>query len=759
MKSSTRRLVIAALFLMAASYGFQPAFGEPPAEDPGYADLVALFSEFREFQEPAKNQGVPDYSAAAMEQKFLELKSYQLRLTAIDPTSWSVSGQIDWMLVRAEMNGMEFYHRVVRPWARDPGFYLMTQEGAGPTGFSIRVEEMPIPGEDIEAFRTQLEAVPHLYEQARLNLTDGAADFVTLALHFLGEEEAMHRELAGLLAIHHPELVGAADRAGAAVTNFGRWLEVNRHLMTAPAGVGKDNYNWLLKNVYLFPYTWEDVRTIVELEDNRVISFQRLEENRNRNVAPIEPVQSQAEYEASVQEALDHIMAFLREEEIFTMYDYLVPGDYFGSWHGFDQPWPDHHDYFFNFSHRDPVIEETHEMVGHHFDGLRAEYDTREIRRGRRPYKINTARDEGHAFALEELLIYAGYLDERSPHAREIAYEQAAFRTVRALSDIYMHSLDWDLEEAIEFCVANAPHGELLDGSHHLWYELATTLRGVGHHMLMVVGKAQFMALFRDRANQLGDDFVLKDFMDEFYETGFIPMSLIRWEITGYDDEIGEFAPKRTTRYGFDGDFQDLFLDHPAWFSREAQIIQAANGMASLTATGTGTSEAWKTWHEPMPHDRDWSIAVDVTVPRAWDSDPRPEAQVGAGPWVGRLDADGKGRRVYEVNLATIANEIRFVQGQLIENRLGEDPIAVGMTIVSVESVRLEISYRAEPPTISLTADGVLVDTKTIDPSGFDDWAMTGDDVFQVGVMGFAENSDLTQHPVTLDNFVVSIGR
>ncbi len=46
------------------------------------------------------------------------------------------------------------------------------------------------------------------------------------------------------------------------------------------------------------------------------------------------------------------------------------------------------------------------------------------------------------------------------------------------------------------------------------------------------------MKLFRDRANQLGDDFVLKEFMDEFYDSGSIPMSLIRWEMTGYDDEI-----------------------------------------------------------------------------------------------------------------------------------------------------------------------------------------------------------------------------
>ena len=60
----------------------------------------------------------------------------------------------------------------------------------------------------------------------------------------------------------------------------------------------------------------------------------------------------------------------------------------------------------------------------------------------------------------------------------------------------------------------------------------------VGWHTHMVVGKVQFMKLLRDRSQQLGDAFVLKDFMDEFYSLGALPMSLIRWEMTGYDDEI-----------------------------------------------------------------------------------------------------------------------------------------------------------------------------------------------------------------------------
>jgi uncharacterized protein (DUF885 family) len=103
-----------------------------------------------------------------------------------------------------------------------------------------------------------------------------------------------------------------------------------------------------------------------------------------------------------------------------------------------------------------------------------------------------------------------------------------------------MHSNDWSLTEAMDFAVANAPHGELLDDSPHLWHEMQTTLLHVGWHSQMIAGKVHFMKLFRDRAQQLGEEFNLKEFMDEFYAAGVIPTSLIRWEMTGYDDETNK---------------------------------------------------------------------------------------------------------------------------------------------------------------------------------------------------------------------------
>ena len=94
------------------------------AQDSGdHAGLVGLLREFREFGRPEATDGVPDYSAAAMEKQYRELKTYQNRLAAIDPSSWPVSEPVDYHLVRAEMNRLEFEHRVMKRWSHDPGFY------------------------------------------------------------------------------------------------------------------------------------------------------------------------------------------------------------------------------------------------------------------------------------------------------------------------------------------------------------------------------------------------------------------------------------------------------------------------------------------------------------------------------------------------------------------------------------------------------------------------------------------------------------
>jgi hypothetical protein len=49
----------------------------------------------------------------------------------------------------------------------------------------------------------------------------------------------------------------------------------------------------------------------------------------------------------------------------------------------------------------------------------------------------------------------------------------------------------------------------------------------------------------KDRAQQLGDAFSLKRYFEEVNDAGLIPVSLIRWQLTGEDDEIRSIVQRR----------------------------------------------------------------------------------------------------------------------------------------------------------------------------------------------------------------------
>jgi len=99
------------------------------------------------------------------------------RLDAFEVDEWPVPEQVDWHLVRAEMNGYDFNRRVLMPWARDPAFYdsiWMSRSDVpaheGPTHHAV-VEvwtyEFPLSADDRQRLVNELEVVPPLLAQAR----------------------------------------------------------------------------------------------------------------------------------------------------------------------------------------------------------------------------------------------------------------------------------------------------------------------------------------------------------------------------------------------------------------------------------------------------------------------------------------------------------------------------------------------------------------------------------------------------------------
>lgn len=180
-----------------------------------------------------------------MAEKYSELRTFQRRLESIDPAGWTIPEQVDYQLVRAELNGYEFQHRVLSPWSRDPGFYNDV------IATFAWVAEPPLQGNEVAALQSRLQSVPDLVQQAKANLTDFsliAADLATLAILSIGETRSDYQSLAQGLRIHHPELVADVDSALIAIDDYEDWIRSNENRMTGTIGVGSENYNWLLRN-------------------------------------------------------------------------------------------------------------------------------------------------------------------------------------------------------------------------------------------------------------------------------------------------------------------------------------------------------------------------------------------------------------------------------------------------------------------------------------------------------------------------------
>lgn len=509
-----------------------------------HEDLVALFKEWREFQRPALRNGVPDYTAPAMERQRRGLPDLQSRLQAIDPSGWPVSQQVDYWIVRAEMNGLDFDHRVLRPWARNPCFYAVvftsqsdTPAREGPVvdgAIELWQYSVPLAPDRLAELRYRFQAVPALLAQAKGNLVEDARDLWFLGIKVKQGESAALQAFEKRIAGVHPELAGDVRRARQAVDEFQAWLEAQLPTKSKPAGVGVLNYDWYLRNVHLSSYTWDDERVLHERELQRAYAQLRLEQHRNRELPRLQPIANADEYRRRFAAAVTEYIAFLRDKQVMRVTDGMDAAlrEREGSW----AP-PERRDFFTEIELRDPIVMRCH--GSHWFDLLRMQKQPHAspIRRVPLLYNIWDRRAEGLATAMEEMMMSAGLLDSR-PRSRELVSILVANRAARGLAGHLIHDGAFKLEDAVRFAHEWTPNGWLRKDGSTMWGEQQLYLEQPGYGTSYLGGKHQIERLLSDRARQLGEGFTLERFFDEFHASGPIPVALIRWEMTGLRDEI-----------------------------------------------------------------------------------------------------------------------------------------------------------------------------------------------------------------------------
>jgi len=536
-----------AVILMSVPVGFAAAT-ESADTASSYDDLLVLFADWRAFESPPLLDGAPDYTAkqfASRRDDFLVLRE---RLDSFDIDDWPIPQRVDWHLVRAEMNGYDFNERILRPWARDPAFYntIWTYRSdvpahEGPTHHAL-VElwtyEFPLSDAEQRRLTSELSVIPPLMQQARANLTGNARDLWVTGIRDIRGQRAILAELEEKLGdAASYELLEVIEASKAATDEFIAWLEAESESKTGPSGIGKDNYTWYQRNVHLVPMSWEDEERLLKRELARAWSSLKLEEQRNRDLPPMVAVSTPAEYDAMADEAVERIMRFLKEKDIVTVTDYMEPvlHEHKGSF----VPEQQRH-FFWITAHYDPAPLFTH--FWHWFELARMDTEPHEspIRQGALLYNIFDSRNEGTATGVEEMFMHAGLYDD-SPRSRELVWILLAQRAARGLGSLYAHANEMTMEEAGRVHMDFTPRGWMKTEKELLIFEQHLYLRQPGYGTSYVTGKYLLEETLADYARlmeQRGQPFQLRRFFDRLNAIDSIPISLARWEITGYDDEI-----------------------------------------------------------------------------------------------------------------------------------------------------------------------------------------------------------------------------
>jgi hypothetical protein len=515
------------------------AVSTPSSSAPaGYDELVRFFREWRAFQKPKLVDGVPDYGAAAMAAQARELETYRQRLSAIDPGAWPIPQQVDYCVVRAELAGLDFDHRVLKPWANNPAFYVTvfdeeSDQPAREGPFALGAVELwqyptPLSAKDAVVVGAGVKTIPRLLAQAKTNLTGNGHDLWLYGARAMRQQARILEDLQKSLGKSAPALSADVENARRASEEFAAWVQSRLPQKTGPSGVGVQNYDWYLKHVQLVPYTWSELVALMERELARSRALLAMEELKHAGLPEPVPVASAEEYDARFNAAVTEYMAFLRDREIMTITEDLDPA--LRARIGHYRPGP--REFFSEIDYRDPEVMRTH---GYHwFDKAEMAHrpNPSPIRREALLYNIFNTRTEGHATGWEELMMQAGMFGAH-PRSSELVYILVAERAARALGELFMQANLMSLEEAAAFACANTPRGwlrmdgELVRGEQHLY------LQQPGYGPSYLVGKIEIEKLLAEKREQLGDRFRMKAFMDEFNAAGIVPASLLRWELTG----------------------------------------------------------------------------------------------------------------------------------------------------------------------------------------------------------------------------------
>lgn len=508
-----------------------------------YSSLIQLSKELRMLERTHLPNGVPDYRQQTIQKTQQTLAQFKQRLSKLDTSGWSIEQQVDFILLRTEINALDYNCRILKPWVRDPAFYALlfdeqsdTPDHEGPTSFAaieLWKYTFPLSGEEEDKLTAQLKIIPLLYQQATINLTGNGRDLWTAGIENIKYQSTLLGELEKKTIRNGKALATAITDAKKATNQLADWLVKQLPNKKAPSGIGKENYNWHLRNVLLVPFSWEEEVTLLSRELTRAYASLQLEKERNQHLPVLQPFSNAAEFMEQTNLSVNKMMSFLKQKEVLPVKEYMESelrkhiGEFIPE---------EKRNFFANISFRAPAVLYSHSTHWFEIAQMQHEPHSSLLRRDALPFNMWMQRSEGLATSMEETFMHAGLWDD-NPRARELVWIMLAQRCARGLASLYVQANMINYKEARKFQVEWTPEGwtgneSLVGFEQHLY------LRQPGYGTSYVTGKYFIERLMMDMSRKEGENFKLYNFFDAFYGAGIIPISLVRWQMTGMNNEI-----------------------------------------------------------------------------------------------------------------------------------------------------------------------------------------------------------------------------
>ena len=492
-----------------------------------------------------------DYSLSAILSRRLQARDLLNKVQAMNTTSWTRDDRIDWLLFRAQLEGVVFFNRVINFEESDPQTYVNECSNGI---FSLLKKEYDTPRNRALSATARLKQMPALMEQGKQNLIKPVQLYAQLAIDSARSIDSLFNDSLMTLAkdlspAERAELVKARDAALTSIHGFADWLERRLPGMVPFKPMGEENYNYILQNIYLLPLKARDVEMLGQAELARYRALEAL--LPDPSLADPNPARSknipadQAAFLKAYESRQEEMINFLKTNRLISIPDYLgpfyirqlpeafkptSPGGFMNPPGVYDK---DPSGFYFiptynpqskNFYIR-AAIEDPRPILGHegipgHFLQLSiANHLTNEIRR----QHGDGIFVEGWALYGEEMLMRSGLYTNNSPGQGQIL-RLSRYRAARIGVDVNLHTGKWTFDQAVKyFMEAGGLDREAATG------EAAGAAASPTQKITYMVGKWQIMRLLGRYKDQQGANFRLGQFHDELLKNGSLPLSIVEW--------------------------------------------------------------------------------------------------------------------------------------------------------------------------------------------------------------------------------------